>query len=415
MNGYKHISKVGIEIEGLWRTPRKDLVADLSLHDGVDFANPYYRCPETGNKHPLFGELVSTPIDNIEEAMAFIQKNWPDETSPRCGFHCHVSLNSLGLYCHTMERKFYDKFLSDIGEWGKENCPNDKLFWDRLNDKNRYCRKRFIPDEQVECKTKDVARERQVRATHFNYCFMQHKTLECRLFPMFENYKIGQSAVMRLIDFIEKYLSDIPEPDKELVKSDEIFGEVEETTQENVALNDIRTINKYGLGKLRKVSDKLPVFNLFQFRKNMAKFKHRPINNRENRRNDIRGNTKPANNRPRLRFGEASGILVSTIQPAQLQQIQPEPAFLNSLNSAPQTSVLTNEQIQAQIHAQPIAVEQIRPQPEAAFKTFSSPPVFWSDEVISYKRTTSGGNIDSLIKELEKNANLEANSEGSQT
>ena len=225
MEGYKFVNKCGIEIEGCWKEIRTDLVPDASLHDGTHFETPFALHPVSGQKVALFGELVSPPLSKIEDIYKLIDENWPDYLHSQCGFHIHISLNSVGLYCHCMSRKFYDNFLSAACSWGEKFCPKDRLFWDRLNDKNRYCRKRFIPDAQVVCKSKDDARDRQVRATHFNYCFGQHKTIECRLFPMWQNKDIAKEAVVFLINFFENYLSEITNPDAPLIVPDEMFLE----------------------------------------------------------------------------------------------------------------------------------------------------------------------------------------------
>lgn len=251
MEGYKFIDKIGIEIEGLWKIPRTDLVPDASLH-AEDWETSYYRDENSGRKMPLFGELVSQPLENKEVALAFIKDNWPDEISPRCGFHMHVSFNSYNLYCHAMTRQFYHDFLIEVEKWGRKVCPEDIQFIERLQDRNRYCRRRFIPDEQVKCLTKDSARQRQLRATHFNYCYGQHKTLECRLFPMWKDYVIAQSAVCFYLDFIENFLSKIPNVTKDLIYPEVIFIDEEENFPAENTLNTI----------------KLPKFNFFNYKKN---------------------------------------------------------------------------------------------------------------------------------------------------
>ena len=199
-----------MEIEGCWPMPRQDLIPDGSMRDH-EFQIPYYNHPDTGKKTPLFGELVSIPMDERAVVLDYLDKNWVSETGPLCGFHIHLSFQKIGHYCACMSQDFYDKFVEGITEWGLANCMEDNLenglFWQRLEDKNKYCRDKFIPDEQAAISVKTVADPR--RYCLFNYCWNMHKTIECRLFPTFKSKELAKSATAFLMDFAESYLNNL--------------------------------------------------------------------------------------------------------------------------------------------------------------------------------------------------------------
>lgn len=208
MDGCKFIDKIGIELEAAWKEPKKNLVIDESFSP-ADFS------PEFKG----VGELVSHPIASKEEMLNWLQENWPDETCHKCAMHVHFSLNHINYYSACMSNRFYEHFLNEMDKWGKDyNCRNE-LFWQRLKGENRYCRKRFNPDIQV--KYTEKGHNRQDRRDHWNFCYGLHKTMECRLLPMFKSIETAKSAIFALINCIEGYLNAYTPEEKHLC--DELF------------------------------------------------------------------------------------------------------------------------------------------------------------------------------------------------
>jgi hypothetical protein len=194
----KYIDKIGIEIEGGWSERRDDLIPEGSLRE-ADF--PDCAC---------YGEIISAPLDSENQAITFVRENWPDGTAERCGYHVHFSFKNISFYSLCISRDFYNKFLIAMDEWGKRSCKNP-LFWKRLSGDNRFCRKEFIPERQIHNTKKGI----DLRYTHWNYCYAFHKTIECRLFPTFQDAETAVSGLKALISFVEGYLESIPEKDKE--------------------------------------------------------------------------------------------------------------------------------------------------------------------------------------------------------
>lgn len=215
---FDKISKVGIEIEGGWWMGFEH----PSFHNDISILHEQFKTAR------MIGEIVSQPSSKFEDVADFIYKYWPIETTDRCAFHIHFSLHNLNDYVTCMDNQFYLEFLRAMADWGNsEKCEN-KMFWDRLRKKNKYCAGDFIPDIQVACRTKDEARQRlnngmAIRYTHLNYCYHQYGTIENRLFPTFSNPYFAYSGTLAFLNFVENYL-------KKNIPSDTVVDEgIEET------------------------------------------------------------------------------------------------------------------------------------------------------------------------------------------
>lgn len=235
--GFEFIDKVGVEIEGGWNYSRDDLIADGSIHRGHFFSSV------------VVGELVSKPMSSLESIHIFIGKNWPTEVNPRCGFHVHVSFKNINFYAACMNSNFYKEFLQAMEQWGKDYPCKNPNFWERLNNENRFCTRTFNPDAQVKLTGKNEA-----RYTQLNYCYAFHKTIECRLFPGFKDYRTAQSAVKAFVEFIENYLKNHPINEETLKES--LTDEESETIVNEIEIEETPT-------PFKEIK-----FNLFQYRNN---------------------------------------------------------------------------------------------------------------------------------------------------
>lgn len=209
MKNSKFIQCLGGELEGGWKIKPKDLGTDNSIRTD-EFYNSDY-----------IGEVRSPAFEEKEDLFKFMEENWPTEVTQRCGYHIHFSLKNLLFYSQLMSEQFYlNYFLKEIKRWGEEYPCTNKNFWNRLEDGNIFCRKKFTPDVQVQLTIKN-----DVRYTHLNFCYGLHKTIECRLFPMFLEYQTGRSAVEVLLNCIEKYLNE--NPSREVIEIVDLLDENE--------------------------------------------------------------------------------------------------------------------------------------------------------------------------------------------
>lgn len=210
----KFIDKIGLELEGAWFSKQANLHDDRSV---TGYTNKFLKWGKKynngdfpdydGNYLNYIGEMVSPPL-TYAQSIAYLEKNWPDDTMERCGFHIHVSFKNISLYSKLMEPDFFAYFLKAIEKWAvKTDCQN-QWFWNRLRGENQFCKKIFTPEVQVKFKTKPDCSA--TRYSILNYCYGIHKTIECRLLPTFPNKDVAISAFQAVIEIFETYLTEHP-------------------------------------------------------------------------------------------------------------------------------------------------------------------------------------------------------------
>jgi hypothetical protein len=203
------IKLVGLELEGGWGTD--GIFPDVKLWH--DQSVPPVKGYRQGYHH--WGEVISPPIPP-DEAAQWMRDHYPTEVpEPKCpgtrdeqsaGFHVHLSFHSAADYCKLLSRAFYTQFLVDMEVWGKKECPDDKRFWRRLEGRNRFAKRRFIPTRQMNLGVKD-SNPSALRRTIINYPHALHGTVEVRLFPMFPDPNQGVSALEATFDSFQRFLS----------------------------------------------------------------------------------------------------------------------------------------------------------------------------------------------------------------
>jgi hypothetical protein len=192
-----YIYKIGCELEGGWERRPRGLKYDGSVYVGTSYV----------------GEISSPAFNWVESLIRWIRKFYPDEVNESCGFHVHVSFKHDLYYSQLMSMDFYEYFLRKTRKWGlkkeREGCDMS-LFWERWEGRNRFCRKRFMPEEQAYLECKD-----EPRYAHLNFCYKLRGTLECRLFPMFKEVELACEAVWLFYRVISYWLRDYEKKEKE--------------------------------------------------------------------------------------------------------------------------------------------------------------------------------------------------------
>lgn len=185
----KYIDKIGVEMEGAWDEKPEKLYEDVSV-----------TC--RGNYH---GETCSPP-SVYHDLEKYIKNNCPDYVDPSCGLHVHISFKSVNDYLRLTDKAFHDFFKQEMKKFGESmGYKATHRFFNRLSGKNKFCNDEFRPDDQIYLKTKADARR-----THLNYCYSLHGTIECRLFPSYNNPTEVMEAVKAFISCVEKYLENNP-------------------------------------------------------------------------------------------------------------------------------------------------------------------------------------------------------------
>ena len=190
----RRIKAVGVELEGGWdRLPPAEMHRDGSVT--VDA--------------PIVGEISSPPIPDFSAVEEWVRANYPHRVNSSCGLHVHVSTNELN-YGRLMEPEFAQFFEGRMAEFLSQgladNRPGFDLLRQRFQGLNRYCQKKFIPEQQLFMTDRYGDVNTHPRYAQLNFCYIRHGTLECRLFPCFPNVDDGVAAVKAFYDTVFDYL-----------------------------------------------------------------------------------------------------------------------------------------------------------------------------------------------------------------
>lgn len=192
---------IGIEIEGRFEN-RRD-VERLARSEGLG---------TTGDGSIHRGDTDATPMEIqtkpelLAGALRQLAKFYPDETDESCGMHVHVSFKDIGSFSLLASPEFGAYFTQRWRDWGTRlNINPRNAFWKRLNGENDYCNPNSARDFNEPF---GADRYRQLNFHAWN----EHKTVECRLLPMFREARLAFAAVTELIsiyeDWIHKHAAD---------------------------------------------------------------------------------------------------------------------------------------------------------------------------------------------------------------
>jgi len=233
------IDTVGIELEGGWDKlpkgvkllrdgslvfPRPKLPPGIGFDDGNNrYVNmrtmePVDLPADVGMAYPKvgIGEIPLGPFavitDELERA---IMKYYPHHVNETCGLHVHMGLVNRLNYQRLMTPRFTMEMVVRLLDWaGTERLAKDHPIWDRLTRKNHdHCAHQYCGDEQVKIEKKDFHSRGKPhnRYTALNYCFAQHRTVECRLLPMMETPEQATRAVRTVLSITNQFLSKMRE------------------------------------------------------------------------------------------------------------------------------------------------------------------------------------------------------------
>lgn len=189
---FRYIDKVGVEIEGGWNTV-------------PPAGNPGYD-GSVSVAAAVIGELKSRPLVQWETIEKYVRDNWPHVTHASCGFHIHVSLKSDHLYASLMDERFYNFFLTRMDLFGRTMNITNQQFWSRLRGENRFCNRRWAAERQAE-----QTQKTEVRYAHWNFCYLQHGTAECRMLPTFRKVDTAVASLKEVLGCVEDWLDAAPE------------------------------------------------------------------------------------------------------------------------------------------------------------------------------------------------------------
>lgn len=190
----RRIKGIGVELEGGWDTPPPtQMHGDGSVRVSANHV----------------GEVSSAPLTSIEDAEAWVRANYPHHVDSSCGLHVHLSVNELN-YSRLMEPAFEQVFTAKMTEFTEAGLARRAPAFDRLRDRlegrNVYCQKKFIPEQQIHRTERYGDVHSHPRYTQLNFCYTRHGTVECRLFPCFPDPNDGVAAVRLFYTTVYEYL-----------------------------------------------------------------------------------------------------------------------------------------------------------------------------------------------------------------
>lgn len=195
--------QIGVELEGSWNAGRENVAAKVRGAKAV-----VDHSVKIGVGDP--GEIITRPHNDVESVCQDVDILYPDHVHTSCGLHVHVSFTPLDGSI-IASRNFYDYFKAQWEAWGlKEKLPKQHEFWHRLHGLNKNARDEFKPEEQL----KGDGRGSGGKGGHARYTILNfysweiHRTIECRLLPMFMDKEVSIRAIKHLAWIYSSYLEE---------------------------------------------------------------------------------------------------------------------------------------------------------------------------------------------------------------
>lgn len=192
--------RIGVEVEGFWKRTGWDEFRRKLRDSGLSSASDGSLVAD--DPEYLGYEIRTTP-GHLGEVITQVSEWYPQGTNNTAGMHVHVSFRDHLSVTALYSMEFFEFFRARWHAWGTQHAINeDSQFWVRLRGANNYCRLNTaedLRDDQID----DGDRYRQLNFTSWG----THKTVECRLLPMFRDLRLAISAVEELVAIYEDYLA----------------------------------------------------------------------------------------------------------------------------------------------------------------------------------------------------------------
>lgn len=204
-----HINKVGFEIEGGWDgEERVSPFSDLVLVDDHSI-DGRMQASDRRLTTTHIGEAISPPMSPDPLVWrSWLQEHWPTDSNLTCGYHIHISLNSLKDYSFLTHKSFLYEVQRVLWKAALGlKLPPKHYIWNRLSGVNQFAQYSTDTTRQIGIRAKRVADP--VRYGFLNYCYHLHKTLEFRALPTFETAALAIAFTQIYFDTVESYLDNL--------------------------------------------------------------------------------------------------------------------------------------------------------------------------------------------------------------
>jgi hypothetical protein len=187
---------VGIEIEGRFLACSQ-VMRDVEEYGARHTGDGSIRYGENPNCEPM---EIQTKPGTLAEALRQLARWYPDESDTSCGMHVHVSFQDHADISLLTHPEFMKYFTARWEAWGaRMGLSEHSNFFKRLRGDNDFC------EPNSESDLRNPWRADRYRQLNF-LAWDEHKTVECRLLPMFQNARYGLAAVTELLSIYEDWL-----------------------------------------------------------------------------------------------------------------------------------------------------------------------------------------------------------------
>ena len=207
-----HISKVGLEIEGGWAgEPGVSPFSDVSLIQDNSINGQTLCTWDHFLEATHIGEVISPPLPYLGGSWKpWLLEHWPNAAPPNrtnrtCGYHIHISLESLKDYTLLTSKVFLFKLRERLISLGVEKKLSAKHpFWGRMGGDNTFCTFYFSAPKQMALKTKQGIH--RTRYGWLNFASQIHGTVEFRALPTFDESELALFFTESYFNCVDSYL-----------------------------------------------------------------------------------------------------------------------------------------------------------------------------------------------------------------
>lgn len=197
---------VGVEVEGWWR----NLGAVQTVAEGRGMGGTADGSLEPdrtrGDDATQAWEFRTAP-GSVGEAISQVIAVYPDKYHRSAGMHIHVSFPHVHDVTALTSAEFYRYFVGRWEAWGAKHGVNqDSEFWKRLRGDNQYCARNDRSESDLHYQRVDPLNTSRYK--HLNFTSWRvHKTVECRLLPLFCDLRLAVLAIEECVSIYEDYLA----------------------------------------------------------------------------------------------------------------------------------------------------------------------------------------------------------------
>lgn len=213
-----HIKLIGVELEGSFGdgklTGKPDRFGSQPrIYPWNELSHVTFE--DDGSIHdlpPVTGEAILGPLPP-EECFKLIPACYPKAANASCGMHFHMSFSRPYAYQLAMHADLQDRIFEALRKWVSSLRAGDVPLGtpERLSGQHKHAQQVFFADLQARMTDKAYHRDRALpghRYTGIAYPWSAHRTIECRILPVFPRADTSIEAIKLVLDTTRQFLLD---------------------------------------------------------------------------------------------------------------------------------------------------------------------------------------------------------------